>query len=385
MSRLSFVIACPTNELETALKSSRRIEIVGKVERADALARVVVGARPDAILVSLFEDADAVFAALDQLPAPRPIVFCYGPDDSQLIVQSMRHGACEYVAPGPDEKTQLLSAIERIAREQSNSIRIRKAPLLAVVGAKGGVGASFVACQLGAALAELGSRPVLVDGQLRLGDIALYLDLAPDYTFASLAKRETIDSTCLHSTLARHDSGVHVLATPQHPEDAESISLDCVTNLLSLLQREFDWVVWDTPQDFDDRSLHVLDQADSIVLVTTPDVPAMNHTRMQLDLLARLGHREDQVRVVVNRTDKSASVSEKAAQQFLGRPVDASIPNDYARASACVNEGRTLHEVAPRAAVTRAFGNLAQRSFEWCEQAVPEKTRTGLMGRLLGK
>jgi len=388
MNRLSFVIAGPPTELGGALGPDGQIEILARVECAGAIAEVVASKRPDALLVSLFEDAPAIFAALEQLQAPQPLIFCFGPDDSQLILQSMRIGACEYIAPGPDEKLELLAAIERIAREQAPSTRIEKAPLIAVTGAKGGVGASFVACQLAASLAEMGSRPVLVDGQLRFGDIALYLDLSPEYTFASLANPgEAIDPTYLHSVLARHESGVRVLPTPKNPEEADAISVDCVAGVLSLLQREFDWVIWDTPQDFDERSLHILDHADPIVLVTTPDVPAMNHARMQLDLLERLGHRHESIRVVVNRIDRSASVSETAAREFLGRSVDVSVPNDYARASGCVNEGRTLSDMAPRSPLTKAMKNLAQRSYEWCGLQPPQNNnaRPGLMGRLMGR
>jgi len=388
MSRLSFVIVGPPKELDEVLSQpGGQIEVLGREESADALVEIVSNKRPDAVLVSLFEDPQAIFAALEQLPAPRPSVVCFGPDESQLILQSMRVGACEYIASGPDEKYELLVAAERIARERPDAGRTGNAPLIAVTGAKGGVGASFVACQLAASLAQMGSRPVLVDGQLRLGDVALYLDLSPEYTFASLANRgEGLDPTYLHSVLARHDSGVQILATPKHPEEANAISLDCVAGVLSLLQREFDWVIWDTPQDFDERSLHILDQADPIVLVTTPDVPAMNHTRMQLDLLERLGHRRDSIRVVVNRIDRSASVSEQAAKDFLGRSVDVSIPNDYPRASGCVNEGRTLREMAPRAPVTRAMKNLARHSHQWCGLEAPDdEARAGLMGRILGK
>jgi pilus assembly protein CpaE len=388
MNRLSFVIGAPSPELGQVFEASGQIEVLAQVGSASAIVEVVADKRPDALLVSLFEDPQAVFAAIEALQVPRPMVFCFGPDDSHLILQSMRLGACEYVAPGPHEKLELLAAVERIAREQAGSNRVAKAPLIAVTGAKGGVGASFVACQLGAQLAQMGSRPVLVDGQLRLGDVALYLDLSPEYTFASLANRgETLDPTYLQSVLARHESGLQILATPKHPEDAEVITVDCVNNVLNLLQSEFDWVIWDTPQDFDERSVHILDNADPIVLVTTPDVPAMNHARMQLDLLERIGHRHESIRVIVNRTDRSSSVSEKAAREFLGRSVDVSIPNDYARASACVNEGRTLREMAPRAPVTKAMTGLARHSYEWCELQPPndEGSSSGIMGRLMGK
>jgi pilus assembly protein CpaE len=295
-------------------------------------------------------------------------------------------GAREYVAPAPDEKDQLLAAVERVARETSGSAELQPAPLIAVTGAKGGVGTSFVACQLAASLAQLGRRTALVDGQLRHGDVSLYLDLTPHFSIASLANRsEAIDPTFLETILVGHASGVQVLAAPKYPEEADVIDLECVDTVARLLRTEFDWVVWDTAQDFDDCSAYVLDRATAILMITTPDVPALNHTRTQLDLLKRLGYPSEQVRVIVNRIQNSSSVSPRAAEDFLERPVDASIPNDFSRVSACLEEGRTLFDTAPRSALAKALGELAIQTHSWCDRPSPAPARRGLLHRLRGK
>ncbi len=169
-----------------------------------------------------------------------------------------------------------------------------------------------------------------------------------------------------------------MLAAPKRPEEADAVGVSCVEGVVGLLQTEFEWVIWDTPQDFDDRSLFILDQADAILLITTPDVPAMNHTRMQLELLERLGHSDGRIRVVINRTDRKASVSAREAREFLDRPVDESIPNDYRRASACVNEGRTLHDMASRSSLGRALGELALLTHSWCGRSAPPQRRRPL-------
>ena len=384
MLGLSFVIVTGSSRFDAALEESGVIEIRARVDRLDDLTRVVDEQRPEALLVSLDSDPEAVFKALDKLLYPKPFLFFHGPDDSRLILQAMRSGGYEYIAPAPDEDAQLLAAIQRAAQETAGPTPVRQSSLVALVGAKGGVGTSFTACQLAAALARLGGRIALVDGHLRHGDVSLYLDLAPTYDFASLAAGEDpIDSTYLHTALASHSSGVAVLASPKDPEDAESISAQCIAEVLDILLLEFDWVVWDTPQDFDDRSLRVLSRADPIVLVTTPDVPALNHTRMQLDLLARLGHNGGDVRIVVNRSEARAAVSARDAKEFLKRPVDATIPNDYPNASICVNEGRTLDDVAPRSPIDRAIDELALLTHTWCDHSTPAPApKRGLLERL---
>jgi pilus assembly protein CpaE len=386
MRGLSIVTASPGGRFDAALEASAEVDVRARVERLDDLAEVITAKHPDALLVSLETTPQAVFDALDKLLAPKPLLLFHGPADSRLILQAMRSGAYEYIAPGSDEEEQLLATIRRAAREAAGSSALGQAALVVLLGAKGGVGTSFTACQLGAMLAREGARTALVDGHFRHGDVALYLDLSPRYSFSSLATRsEPIDITYLHTTLVSHSSKVAVLAAPKHPEEADAITAGCVDGVVELLRGEFDWVVWDAPREFDDRNLHVLDQADAIALVTTPDVAAMSHTRVQIELLRRLGHDERNVRIVLNRTGSGASVSKRDVNEFLKRPLDASIPNDYRRAAACVNEGRTILEMAPRSALGTAFGELAGHACDWCNRSVPDRPRRGLFARLRGK
>ena len=239
MASLSFIIVSPKCEIDSALKSSADSPILARVERLDDLVEAVAQKRPDALLVALDENPQAVFDALEKLLAPRPLFFFHGPDDSQLILQAMRAGAREYIAPADDAKEQLAAAVWHAAREVGGAAPDEPAPLIALIGAKGGVGTSFVACQLAASLASLGRRTVLVDGHPRHGDVALYLDLAPRYTFASLATgRELVDITYLHTTLVSHSSGVQVLASPKRPEEADAVDVKCVEGQVTENGRE---------------------------------------------------------------------------------------------------------------------------------------------------
>src|SRR5262245_19814868 len=179
MLGLSFVIVSESRKFDAALERSGEVEVRGRVERLEDLPQIVSEKRPVALLVSLESNPESVFKALDKLLAPRPVLFFHGPDDSRLILRAMRSGGCEYIAPAPDEERQLLAAIRRAAPEVSGARPLKQGSLIALIGAKGGVGSTFTACQLAAALAHLGGRTALVDGHLRHGDVALYLDLAP--------------------------------------------------------------------------------------------------------------------------------------------------------------------------------------------------------------
>lgn len=385
MRLFSSVILSENERLAEAIARTPGVELRRRVARAEDLPTAVHEEVPEVLFLDLGIQPDAVLASIEKLEVPAPrLVFC-GPDQSELIRKAMRAGGREYIATGVDEAEQLRAAAARLAAELPTPTPARRAAVVAVMGTKGGAGATFVACQLAAALARSGDQVALVDGHFRMGDVALHLDLAPQYSVADLAGRsEAFDATYLRTTLTGHASGVQVLASPVRPEEADVISVPVIERVLQLLASDFDWVVWDTPRDFDDRSVLLLDRADCILLVTTPDVPAMHHTKVHLDLLTRLGHDPASLRTVVNRLDKHAPVSDKEARAFLGRGVDAVIPNDYARASACVNEGRTIHEVAKRSSLAAAVAGLAGNVRDWCGRFDPTalNRRGGLLGRL---
>jgi pilus assembly protein CpaE len=337
------------------------------------------------LFVDLGEDPETVLDELEQLPAPRPVLVVAGPqEDSRIILRAMRLGAREFLTPEPTSDV-LSAAVERLLLAIQPAQPMQTvAPVIAVMGAKGGVGATFAACQLAAELERLGGRTVLVDINLRLGDVSLYFDLHPRYNLSNLAaERDDFDSAYLHTILESHRSGVRVLAAPRRAEDAEFVRLSHLERAVSLLRAEFDWVILDVSRAWDEVSVRALDLADLILLVTLMDVPTLNHTRQHLDLLQRLGNPAEKIRLIVNRHSKSGPLSKKDVADFLGRTPDVWVPNDYPTTLACVNEGKSLAERAPRSALGSAYRSLAERAHRWCdvEVAVSERSRSGLFRR----
>jgi pilus assembly protein CpaE len=346
MSQLSCAVFSATGELEATLEQVGHLEVVARASELGELTEVIRRWQPSVLFVDLGEEPEEVLDALEQLPAPRPLLVVSGPeDDSQVILRAMRLGAREFLAPEP-AVYHLGAAVERLLLDHGTPAPAEaEAPVIAVMGAKGGVGATFVACQLAAELEHLGGHTVLVDVNLRLGDVSLYCDLQPHYTLSDLAAEGAdFDSAYLRTILAPHCSGVQVLAAPKQAEDAESIR----------------------PAHLERANVRALDLADQILLVTSTDVPTLNHARQHLDLLQRLGHSAEKIRVVVNRDSKSGPISSKDVGEFLGRTPDSWVPNDYPTTLKCVNEGKSLWEVAPRSGLSSAYRALAEQTHRWC-------------------
>jgi len=387
MAQLSFVIISSRLEIGEALEQTGHALVKASVSEAGSLAEAVQRHRPDALFLDLIEDADARLDELEALPGPRPPMLVTGPEDeSQLILRAMRLGAREYLAPELEDEHAFCTAVERLILEHQPTATPEQmlAPVIAVMGAKGGVGATFVACQLAAALERMGGRTALVDLNLRVGDVALYHDLQPRYTLSSLASdREEFDAAWLERVLEPHQSGVHLLAAPSRAEEADLTGVPQLERAIDLLRSEFDWVILDVSRSWDEISVRALDLAEQIFLVTVPDVPNLSHTRQHMELLQRLGHPLEKIRLIANRYTRSAPVTGKDLVEFLGRSADLRIPNDYANTLVCVNEGRPLWEAAPKSELWAAYAKLADSAYSWCKVTRPETVEsTGFTNRL---
>ena len=387
MSQLTFIVLSRDEATHEALAAAGHTEVIALVRDPAALDALMKRRRPDALLVDLRVEARAALDAVARLPAPRPVLLAIGPDDRELMLRSMRLGAREYLPPPFEPERDLPQALERILLDQDSSGKpAAPSPLVAVMGAKGGVGATFLACQLGAALARERHKAAVVDLNLRLGDVALYFDLQPRYGMSNLVIEDaTIDVAYLETILSAHASGARVLAAPDHPEDADAIRAEHLARALPLLRRANDWVIADLSRALDDATLVALEGADLVLLVTAPDVPTLHHTRQYLELFRRLGLSEERVRVLLNRSERRASVTGSDVTRFLGRKVDLRIPNDYALALSCVNEGRSVFTVGRRRDLAQAIDQLARHTHSWCGVPVRERSSRPVLARIFGR
>ena len=355
-----------------------------------------VGAQsPDLVVADLGEDPERALDMLDKLPTPRPRLIVIGPkDQSGAILRAMRMGVRDYFDTDPSED-DLRSAILRVGAELEPRTAVsapeKKQPAraVAVMGAKGGVGATVVACQLAAALASRGGRVVLVDLNLPLGDAALYFDVQPAYTLAHIAREsERLDPTYLRTLLSGKPNGVQILASPVHAEDAELVRGEHVERALHLLRGDFDWVVLDLSRTWNETTVRALDLADLVLLVTLMDVPTLHHTRKHLDLLERLGHGGARIRLIANRHSSLDAVTDKDVEEFLERKPDFRIPNDFPTTLAAVNRGVSVGDISARSPLARAYIELSQALHGWfgAQQAAAAKAEPsqGALARVRG-
>ncbi|MCP4004477.1 MAG: AAA family ATPase [bacterium] len=369
------------SRMEERLVGSGRVQFVEKPEGIAQLVKQLGTIRFDAIYVELGEKPLELLELLERLPEPRPALLLGGSrDDSEALVRAMRLRPEAFIADREiDELDGILEELEKSCSGLQEAHGV-----IAVTGAKGGVGTTLLACELAAGLQNIGDRVAVVDLGLYQGDVGIYFDLTPPYNLADVARKgDNLDGDFLRRVSSEHKTGLSIISAPQQYEDAALIEPAHIERMIRYLRREYDWVVLDIPQEWSDVSLKALDLADMILLVTSLEVPALTHARERLKLLQRLGADEEQIRVIVNRGD-NARLGGAEFAKVLGRKPDANVPSAYEVALAGINEGRLVREVAPGSPLDVSLQRLAGYVYEWFNLGQIEIERSKSFVRRIG-
>jgi pilus assembly protein CpaE len=374
------------SEIEKQISASGEARVAAVVSDSDQLLGALKFEKPGGLFVDLGHAPHVVLDLLESLPVGLPLTVVTGPHtDSSLILRAMHLGVKHFFPTAPSD-AELKSVIVDLVRVANPNLADSEGRVVAVMGTKGGVGATVLACQLAASLQEAGGRAVLVDLNYPLGDVALHFDVDPTYTLMDLARAEQeLDATYIRTILKGHESGVQILAAPTQMEDAESIRGLHVERLLPILRSEFDWVIVDVSRSWNEASVQALGFADQVLLVTLFDVPTLNHTRQHKKLLEGLALDNSRVRTVGNRYSKGDAVTVADFKRVLGAEPDALIPNDYATTAESVNQGRPIGQVSSGSALHKAYRQLALDVSAWCGVDIPQpQSAQGIAGRFRG-
>jgi pilus assembly protein CpaE len=229
--------------------------------------------------------------------------------------------------------------------------------VIAVAGAKGGVGTSTVALLLAAAAA--GARTVtLVDFDLAAGDLTAFVGVHTRRSVIDLADvAGEITGRMLRETSYDVTGGIRLLPAPNEGERGEEMTAAAARGVVNALRFESDVAVIDVGSRLDDATAAVLEYADVALLVTTPDLPALRAARRTIVQWERLAVRpQATVDLVLNRRSGRDQVTTQLAQRVVERPVTFLVPqggDDFSTAmnTATLLEGHTaVHESVGRLA-----------------------------------
>ncbi len=358
-------IADTRENVRKLLQFESDIEVVATARTGREAIQQAQDAKPDVVLMDInMPDMDGI-AATEVIRQKMPfvqVVILSVQGDQNYMRRAMQAGACDFLTkpPMPDELVSGIRRAGKMAREERTKIgqaytvapsagappttaRVNsRGKIIMVYSPKGGTGCTTVAVNLAVAFRNEETSVVLVDANLQFGDVAMFLNEQGKNTILDLAPRvEELDPDVVEEVMIKHaGTGIHILASPSRPEYGEKVNAEQFARLLRYLRQLYAYVIVDTCTFLNDITLSVLDVADSVVLITTQDIPSLKNDRLFLDLLTTLSIPVGKVAFAMNKYDKRiAAITPEKVGENLKQEVIAVIPLDERTVIPAVNRG----------------------------------------------
>jgi pilus assembly protein CpaE len=374
------LVKLSSKNIGLAKKIAEIILLVGGFE----IQKAADSRRPDLLIHDLTgqpgEELDTIQMLLETQRVDQVFLTGESPD-ADVLMKAMRIGVKEFFSQ-PIKEQEVKKALQRFRetyRENSSLKTKKKGKVIGVFGCKGGVGTTTVAVNLATSFTRNGTEitSALLDMNMVFGEIPLFLEMSPKFHWGEITKNTgRLDDIFLSNILEKHPSGVSVLSSPAHLNGHIEPTPAVMTKLLGLMRQMFDHIVIDVGQSTNDTALKVFEAADAILLVTTPSLPCLTNTSKLITSLKDMGYfNEQRLKVILNRYIKKGDISLEDVEAGIGQEVFWTIPNDFRTTMSAINNGKPLFGIAPKAAITKNFLELAGEFNDPEENKPPKKWR----------
>lgn len=326
-----------------------------------------------------------------------PLIFLTSQADLSNKLKAFEVGADDYLSK-PFQPEELLARVGMLVR-RGEVLRVARqkeikdeATVMAVHSLRGGVGCSSMAVNLAMSLYRLWERPtLLVDSVLNAGQIALMLNASPLHTWEDMAdvKLGEVDSSVVESLISKHASGLDYISAPSYPIAVDSFSDEVWQFVLDELRTMYEYIIIDTSHDFSNVAIHMLNMADKVFMMVSPEMAAIRSAVCALNIYDKLNFTTDKVLPVLNNVLPQAGIKQAQVEKVLKRPVRYMIPYAPAEFIRAINFGEPLTITNPESPVTSFFEDVAytmsKESLKNIPPAAPTATWKRVTSRLTGK
>ncbi|QJU59510.1 pilus assembly protein CpaE [Sphingomonas sp. AP4-R1] len=355
-----------------------------------AVQTLAVSASPAMLLIDLSESSDPLedINGLAEVCEPGTIVLACGKiNDVRFYRHLIASGIQDYLLK-PFTEDQLHEAILQAQASQAGHRDTEGDPevphmMAAVVGVRGGVGASTLAVSIAWLLAETRHRQTaLLDLDVHFGTGALALDLEPGRGLTDAIENPSrIDGLFLERALVRATPRLGVLSAEAPIHQPLSGDGSSFFQLQEELRNGFACTVIDLPRHMLVAHPALLQTIGVIVVVTELTLAA---TRDTIRLLSWFKSNAPQARIVLvaNRVPAGGieEISRKDFEASIERPVDLVIGYDAKAVSDAAKLGKPLAESAKAGKIGQALASLATLVIG--EEEAQPKSKSSLIGRI---
>ena len=199
------------------------------------------------------------------------------------------------------------------------------AKVIAIMSPKGGVGKTFIASTLGICLAKLGYHTLIIDTNVYAANLSIYLGLThTPTTFNEMLKFNLPPENAIY----KFNSSLDILpATTKVEIEDLSFGLKTFRNFLFKISNKYDYVILDTEPGFTKNNEVIMNTADKILLVATPDIPTLMTTHKMLLLLRKLNASD--ISLIINKAlNEYYELKDQEIKEIMGIKIATKIPFD---------------------------------------------------------
>jgi pilus assembly protein CpaE len=243
----------------------------------------------------------------------------------------------------------------RFEQERGTVTTLGPKKLIAVIGAKGGVGTTTVAVNLSVQLAQISrKRVVLLDFAKPMGFATLMLDLHPKFSLTDAVQNaDRMDSHLLDGLMTAHKSGLAVLAGISDPNEWSNIALSAIPRITEVAQVHSDYVIADMGAHCPAEWAGIMGAARHVLLVSEAHVTSLWAVERQVSALIAQNIDASLLRLVINRWHRRDDGVLKSIEHRTKRNVFMRLPNNFAKVNDAVNTGTPLADNHDNAIVSR--------------------------------
>lgn len=330
-------------------------------ESAQELAKILRQESPQLCFLDFAKNTDQGLSLVTNLlMLDRQLVIIAllpGGSDSGLVLRCLRQGASEFLLC-PYQPEHVEAMLRKVAKLLPADKLKKPASIYSIMPAKGGCGATTLACNLAYQLNRDGSKRILLaDLDPISGILSFMLKIKSDYSFLDVLHRSSDIDADLWKTMVTKKNGIDVLLSP----DAIMEGADDLTDASSIIEYaryNYDDVILDTNGVYGAWSLTQCALSDEVLLVTTNELTALQAVRRALAYLENHGVGRWKVRVVVNRYQRDVGLSEQLMATALDGDVYHLLPSDYEGVQKSLMEGKSI---APSSNLGKSLAQLADR------------------------
>ena len=292
-----------------------------------------------------------------------------------LILEAVRAGCGEYLTK-PLNPDQLSDSLDRLRARASARRKPPAKPLgriLALLGARGGAGATTLAVHLGCFLVrQYGKKTLILDEHRRLGHVSLYLgeDKASYHFYELVRNIARLDEALLQGFVIHHSSCLDILPSPDVFDDSANVSLDDIHRAIRFLGANYEFVIIDCPHGIHNLSLTTIDCCNELYLIATPDVPALRDLSRHIDRLLQSNVPPSKIKVVINRFSSEGALTLEQIEKAIRQPIAITIPNSSNDLIRAMNTGNPI--------LPERKSEFAIQMSKWAATLVPDE-RTELV------